>query len=109
MRIIALSNRQAVSRLIDRRQETDPAIARRVARIVAAVRRSGDPAVLRYARRFDQLTAPAEVSRDEIQAGLHAIDPSLRAALRTSDALRVGRSREPGAPRSCLALRLSNA
>lgn len=84
MRIIALSNRHAVSRLIDRREETDPAIARRVGRIVAAVRRSGDTALLRYARRFDQLQAPAEVSRDEMQAGLRAIDPTLRTALRTA-------------------------
>jgi histidinol dehydrogenase len=104
MRIIALSNRQAVSRLIDRRQETDPAIARRVARIVAAVRRSGDPAVLRYARRFDQLTAPAEVSRDEIQAGLRAIDPSLRAALRTSAThiRRIARRQVPRAWRTAV-------
>ncbi|MDA1092249.1 MAG: histidinol dehydrogenase [Acidobacteria bacterium] len=84
MRIIALSNRQAVSRLVDRRQETDPAIARRVGRIVATVRRSGDSALLRYARRFDQLQAPAEVDRDEMQAGLRAIDPALRTALRTA-------------------------
>jgi histidinol dehydrogenase len=104
MRIIALSNRQAVSRLIDRRQETDPAIARRVARIVAAVRRSGDPAVLRYARRFDQLTAPAEVSRDEIQAGLRSIDPSLRAALRTSAThiRRIARRQVPRAWRTAV-------
>ena len=56
MRIIESSNRRAVGRLIDRRREADPAIARRVAQIVAEVRRAGDAAVLRYARRFDRLS-----------------------------------------------------
>ena len=84
MRIIESSNRLAVSRLIDRGQDADPAIARRVAQIVAAVRRSGDAAVLRYARRFDQLSAPIEVTDAEIQDGLRAIAPELRAALRTA-------------------------
>ena len=53
MRIIAASDRPAVRRLVDRRGDVDPAVARRVARIVRAVRGSGDEALLRYARRFD--------------------------------------------------------
>ena len=84
MRIIESSNRRAVGRLIDRRQETDPAIARRVARIVAAVRRAGDTAALRYARRFDHLSEPVEVSPAEMRDGLRAIGPELREALRTA-------------------------
>jgi histidinol dehydrogenase len=84
MRIIQSSRRRAVGRLIDRRQETDPAIARRVAQIVAAVRRTGDTAVLRYARQFDRLAAPVEVTTGEMQQGLRAIDPELRAALRAA-------------------------
>ena len=84
MRIIESSNRRAVRRLVDRRQASDPGLARRVARIVAAVRRSGDDAVLRYARRFDRLSEPAEVSHEELQTGLRAIAPELRTALRTA-------------------------
>ena len=84
MRIIESSNRRAVGRLIGRRHEADPAIARQVARIVAEVRRAGDTAVLRYARRFDRLLAPVEVTGEEMQDGLRAIAPELRAALRTS-------------------------
>ena len=84
MRIIESSNRLRVGRLIDRGQDADPAIARRVAQIVAAVRRSGDAAVLRYARRFDRLSAPVEVTYAEIQTSLRAIAPELRAALRTA-------------------------
>ena len=84
MRLIESSNRRAVGRLIDRRQETDPAVARRVARIVAEVRWAGDAAVLRYARRVDQLSEPVEVSRTEIQEGLRVTGTELRGALRTA-------------------------
>ena len=84
MRIIESSNRRAVGRLVDRHHETDPAIGRNVARIVAAVRRTGDTALLRYARRFDRLSAPVEVTGEELQDSLHTIAPELRAALRTA-------------------------
>ena len=84
MRIIESSNRRAVDRLVDRRLQTDPAITRRVARIVAEVRHAGDTAALRYARRFDQLSAPVEVTGAEMRDGLRAIAPVLRTALRTA-------------------------
>ena len=84
MQIIDASDRPAVQRLIDRRQDVDPALTRRVARIVSAVRRSGDEALLRYARRFDGLDGPAEVPQEEPKAALRAIPADLRAALRTS-------------------------
>ncbi len=99
MRIIESSNRQAVARLIDRRQEIDPAITRGVARIVAAVRRDGDTALLRFARRFDHLTDPVEVTPDDMQRALRSLDPELRAALRTSAAhiRRIARRQKPRA------------
>ena len=81
MRIIESSNRRGIKRLVNRRQEVDPNLARRVARIVATVRGSGDEALLRYAQRFDQLAQPVEVSHQEMQAGLRSITPDLRAAL----------------------------
>lgn len=84
MQIIDSSDRPAVQRLIDRRQDVDPALTRRVARIVSAVRRSGDEALLRYARRFDGLDGPAEVPPAEWKAALRAVPADLRAALRTS-------------------------
>ena len=84
MRIIESSDRQAVAQLIDRGLEADPVIKRRVVRIVAEVRRVGDAAVLRYARRFDRLSAPVEVTGEEMQDGLRAITPELRTALRTA-------------------------
>ena len=102
MRIIESSNRRAVRRLVDRRRDTDPAIARRVGRIVAEVRRAGDTAVRRYARRFDRLTEPAEVTAEEIEDGLRATAPELRTALRTAarHVRRVARRQVPRGWRS---------
>ncbi len=84
MQIIDSSDRPAVQRLVDRRQDVDPALTRRVARIVSAVRRSGDEALLRYARRFDGLAGAAEVPPEELRTGLRTIPADLRTALRTS-------------------------
>ncbi|MCY4505785.1 MAG: histidinol dehydrogenase, partial [Acidobacteria bacterium] len=70
MQIVDSSDRAAVRRLVDRRDDVDPGLTRRVARIVSAVRRSGDEALLRYARRFDGLDGPVEVSPEEMRAGL---------------------------------------
>ena len=67
MRILPSSRRRAVARLVDRQLDTDPTITRRVATIVAAVRQSGDAALLRYARKFDQLSGPVEVTQEEIE------------------------------------------
>ena len=104
MRIIESSNRRAVGRVVDRGQDTDPAVARRVARIVAAVRRSGDTAVHRYARQFDRLRAPVEVTGEEMQDGLRAVAPQLRAALRraATHIRRVARRQVPRGWRSAV-------
>lgn len=105
MRIIAASDRPAVRRLVDRRRDVDPAVARRVARIVRAVRVSGDPALLRYARRFDGLDGPVEVPPSAPAAALRAIPPDLRAALRTSASRirRIARRQLPRAWRTTVA------
>ena len=84
MRIIDSSDQPAVRRLIDRREDVDPALTRRVARIVAAVRRDGDDALLGYARRFDGLAGPVEIPAAELKLGLRLVPAELRAALRTS-------------------------
>ena len=84
MRIIQTPNRRAVRQLVNRREDTDPTIVGKVARIVATVRRDGDTALLRYARRFDQLADPIEVSHDEMQHALQSIDRKLRTSLQTA-------------------------
>jgi histidinol dehydrogenase len=51
--------------LLDRRVTRDPRVIRQVRTIVDAVRREGDTALVRNARRFDGLAAPIEVDNRE--------------------------------------------
>ena len=105
MRIIVSSNTRALRRLVDRGQATDATVERRVARIVDTVRRRGDPALREYARRFDELTDPVEVSSEDIRQGARETRrPSGSLSKRrpgTFDGLRRVRSRRRGARRSC--------
>jgi histidinol dehydrogenase len=59
-----------------------------VERIVAAVRKGGDRALLRYAAQFDGLAGPAalRVTREEMAAAWEALDPALRDAIATAAA-----------------------
>ena len=84
MRIIASSRTRTVQALIDRGRAPDAEIARRVATIIADVRRSGDRAVLRCARKFDRLEGPLEVDADEIRRGAAETPPAVRTAIRTA-------------------------
>lgn len=63
---------------------SDRSIERRVAAIVDAVRREGDRALCRYARRFDGVDGPFELTRAEVEAGARAAPAALRAALRAA-------------------------
>ncbi len=84
MQIIASRDVEAVAALLDRRPRRDPAIERRVARIVDRVRREGDRALVAYAKRFDHLTAPIEVSADEIAEAAASVGPIVRDAITTA-------------------------
>ena len=64
IRILPASSPDALA-LIGRRVTRDPALQRRVRTIVAAVRREGDVALVRYARRFDRLDGDIELPLDE--------------------------------------------
>lgn len=81
MVIIKSSNVRAVSALVDARPASDPALQRRVAAIVDRVRREGDPALLRYARRFDGLQGPIEVTRREIEKSATVVDGKVKRAI----------------------------
>ena len=62
-----------------------PKLDQVVARIVAAVRRDGDPALLRFTQRFDGVrlaTSALRVRPSEIVAAARRVDPELLAALR---------------------------
>jgi histidinol dehydrogenase len=82
MRIISSTDARAVTALLDRRPRRDPALLRRVARIVERVRRGGDRQLLALARRLDGLREPIEVSRDEIEAGASLVPAAVRRAIR---------------------------
>ena len=59
----------------------DPAFERRVRAIVDAVRRDGDRALVRFARKYDGLRAPIEVPAQEIRAAADRVDPTVRRAI----------------------------
>lgn len=65
--------------LFDRATASDPVVRSRVADIIAEVRRSGDRALLRYARELDgAVLASLEVPRAAWESALAALDPGLR-------------------------------
>ncbi|MBW8714167.1 MAG: histidinol dehydrogenase, partial [Acidobacteria bacterium] len=73
IRVIESSDERQVSVLLDRRIHRNPEVTERVARIVDDVRRRGDAAVIEYARQFDTLTEPVEVTADEIDAAVKRV------------------------------------
>ena len=84
MRIVESSDAGAVASLLDHAPRRDVPLERRVARIVTAVRDGGDRALLAYARQFDRLAGPIEVTREEIRDGAAAVPPEVRIAIRTA-------------------------
>ena len=84
MRIVDSTNRRAVDALLSPERIRDAATERRVQKIVAAVRRDGDAALLRYARELDDLSGPIEVSTDEMRRAAREVPAPVRAAIRTA-------------------------
>ncbi|MEO8257587.1 MAG: histidinol dehydrogenase [Acidobacteriota bacterium] len=81
LRIIESSDRRALNRLLADGGERDAAFDRRVRRIVDRVRRNGDAALVRFARQFDHLAGPLEVSRDEMLEAAARVAPDVRRAI----------------------------
>src|SRR5687767_10256772 len=84
MRIIDSANTRTVKALLNRRPARDPRIARRVSRIIERVRADGDAALLGFARRFDRLDEPIDVSRMEMVRAARSLDPQVRSAIRVA-------------------------
>jgi histidinol dehydrogenase len=84
IRIVQSSNRRAVTALLAPERTRDAATERRVAGIVAAVRRDGDKALIRYARTLDNLDGPIEVTLDEMRRAARGVPAGVRAAVRTA-------------------------
>lgn len=84
MKIVESTNRRAVEALLSPERTRDATTDRRVATIVADVRRDRDRALLRYAKTLDRLDAPVEVVRDEMRRAAAEVPRSVRAAIRTA-------------------------
>jgi histidinol dehydrogenase len=82
MRIIDSTNTRALNRRLAPANGSDRVVSARVARIVTGVRRGGDAALLRFARRFDGLNGPIEITRDEIERGAASAPTDVRRAIR---------------------------
>jgi histidinol dehydrogenase len=84
IKIVESSNRRLVAALLSPERTRDAATERRVARIVADVRRDGDRALLRYARSLDKLKGPIEVSREEMRDMAATVPKTVRRAITTA-------------------------
>ena len=80
-RIVESTNERAVAALLDRRVRRDGALDRRVSRIVKRVRRDGDRAVAAYARQFDRLSEPIEVTSAEIRTAARRVPREVQRAI----------------------------
>jgi histidinol dehydrogenase len=80
-RIISAGNTRAVGRLLEPAHDDDPAFDRGVQAIVDGVRSGGDRALTRFAREFDGLSAPLEVTRQEMRRAAARVAPDVRRAL----------------------------
>jgi histidinol dehydrogenase len=81
LKIVDSTNRRAVRALLAPERTRDTATERRVARIVEDVRRDRDRALLKYARRFDDLREPIEVTPAEMRRAAARVPREVRAAI----------------------------
>jgi histidinol dehydrogenase len=97
IRIIGSHDAAAVDRLLSIERGHDAAIDQRVAEIVSRVQRAGDRALLGYARRFDKLRRPLELTLREIREGAQLAPATVRRAIRqAADRIRtVARKQVP--------------
>ena len=82
MKIISSSNRRAIRLVVERSRTPDATTARRVTRIVDAVRLEGDRALRAYAQTFDRVTGSLEVTPLEIRRGAREAPLAVRTAIR---------------------------
>ena len=79
--ILDASDTRAVSALLGRPASRNADVEASVAEIVAAVRKRGDRALLAYARRFDRLAGPIEVTRAEMRAAARGVPAPVKQAI----------------------------
>jgi histidinol dehydrogenase len=84
LRIVESSNRRAIAALLAPQRTRDAATERKVAAIVADVRRGGDAALRRYALKFDGQDGAIEVSADEMRDAAKTVPAPVRRAIRAA-------------------------
>ena len=96
-KIINSSDTAAVDALLSPRRDDDAATRQAVAAIVEAVRKGGDEAVARYARKFDGLSGPAEIPRDQWTRAARQAPRDVRSAIAKAarNIARVARAQVP--------------
>lgn len=82
--LFSSSDSRSLDALANRRPAHDPLVRRKVSAIVSDVRKGGDAALRRYARRFDGLEGPMVVAAAEIDAAVQRVGPKVRRALATA-------------------------
>lgn len=82
--VVQARDTRGVARLLAPQRSRDLATERLVSTIVGDVRRQGDRALMRYARKFDGIDLPVEVSREEMTEAAAGVPRHVRAALRTA-------------------------
>ncbi len=97
IRIVKSTDTAAVDALLSPRHDDDAATRTAVVAIVEAVRKGGDEAVARYARKFDGLSGPAEIPRDQWTRGARQASREVRLAIATAarNIARVARAQVP--------------
>ena len=82
LQIIDATSRRALEQFLARDRGTDRAFGRRVTAIVDRVRAGGDKALVGFARRFDGVRPPLEVSAEEMRAAAATVPADVRRAIR---------------------------
>jgi histidinol dehydrogenase len=81
MKIVDANDKPTMARLLAPARRDDRAFARRVNAIVDGVRTGGDRALARFAKRFDGVSAPLEVSAKEMRTAAATVAPDVRRAI----------------------------
>jgi histidinol dehydrogenase len=81
LKIIDATNQKALGKVLSHAAAPDPAFDRAVSKIVNAVRSDGDKALLGFARRFDGVEPPIEVSRAEMERAMKHVPADVRLAI----------------------------
>ena len=81
MKLISSNDARRVEALLTGGARTSPIVERRVTTIIRAVRSQGDSAVRRFARQFDGLRGPVEVTLPEVRREARGVPESVRKAV----------------------------